>query len=171
VIFTAGCGGPELRRFNHSFHRVNYNITDPELRELQFYTSDDVLIKVVEAGPAGGAPVRADRVFVTRGTPGQVVDTGPNWLRISFSEGGTGVFFVANPADPLDDYHLGRQEPNGELRQFKQVSDTKFVHEGTTYEVIYGERSYISVDAEHLQAIIARRKTVEGRVVPPPEEK
>ena len=75
VVFTAGCGGPELRRFNHSFHRVNYNITDAELRELQFYTSVDILVKVMGAPPAGAAPVRADRIYVTRGTPGQVVDS------------------------------------------------------------------------------------------------
>jgi hypothetical protein len=168
ALLGACASAPDWHRLSHPAQRVQYAFTEAELKGLQYYVARDVLARVREAGES--SPRQGEVILVPRGTPGEAVEVGPNWLRVRFSSAGTGVLWVAS--DDVEDgvYYLGK-EVNGEIRRLKDLNDRVIVHEGTTYELDKGETAYLLVGGEGLNNLIESRQRTKGVRLDAPETK
>jgi hypothetical protein len=173
LLAVSGCSMPQ-QRFSHSRHRENFAMTREELKGLQFYLSGEVLVKVRPAAdaaagddPKGREPEPVEQaVLFPAGTPGVVTAVGPDWLRVSFLEGRTGVYFLANAKDKYDDlYYLATKDEKGDLRRVEDLEPRTITYELRTYTVVYGAGAHLTVDGEALQELIEGRTRSEGRKV------
>ncbi len=164
VIGLAPLGRSTRRptNFSHEFHRVEYRLTDSELKGLQFFISTEVLAQT-ESPAERNTPTGNSVILVKRGTPGVVTEIGPNWLRVSFREGSRGVQFLAE----TDEYPLYRLATAGEggtgLRFVKDVPGHVVVHEGVRYEVVEGYDAVLACDYDQLRELIDKRGIGPGR--------
>jgi hypothetical protein len=161
-LALASCTTPRPANFSHEFHRVEYRLTDSELKGLQFFISTEVLAQT-ESPTERNTPTGNSVILLKRGTPGVVTEIGPNWLRVSFREGSRGVQFLAE----TDEYPLYGLATAGEdgtgLRLVKDVPGHLVVHEGVRYEVVKGHDAVLACDYEQLRELIDKRGIGPGR--------
>ena len=158
-LFLGGCATPK-ETFLQTEHRHNYSIQDQELAQLQFYISLDVLAKNVADDTAAESVV-----VLPVGTPGVATEVGPDWLRVSFSEGSPGVYFVAQKTAGGDSvYWLATKVDGGSGLSAVKDLDPKIIRgpQGE-YELIYGDRARLLVNSDDLQKLIETRTHVQGR--------
>lgn len=103
--------------------RDGYQLSDRELRALQYYVSDDIhLRRIVESGNRSiGRGILLERnarvvdeILIEAGTPGIAVGVGNDWVAVSFEPGSylyfssrnDGVHVVGDPGRPGDLYYL-----------------------------------------------------------------
>ena len=103
--------------------RDGYQLSDRELRALQYYVSDDIhLRRIVESGNRSiGRGILLERnarvvdeILIQAGTPGIAVGVGNDWVAVSFEPGSylyfssrnDGVHVVGDPGRPGDLYYL-----------------------------------------------------------------
>ena len=149
--------------FTHSL-RVEYNLTPPELKRLQFYVSNPVQLRHVDTSGkyeiAKGKLVVKDgkdvnEIVVNRGTPGVVVDVRDPELRVSFEENfsfgfvrGTGaqsdvyVLAFVNDAQGQSIVRYGGAE-------FQMDQNSKLAH--------------LLINKEELTEIVNKRRVLPGR--------
>jgi len=161
VLVVAGCSKRNVRGFYHVSHRQRYAITDAELRGLQFYISKDV---VVHTQPGAGGGAAEPVIILPKGTPGVVVDSGPDWLRVSFEKGGAGVQFVADANRPEDLYWFAT-EVDGKSGFYKlsALPHTMLLRDGQHYVVVEGADAVLFVDKRDLEKLIKSRRHVQGQ--------
>jgi hypothetical protein len=166
VSLSACSGTPKKMNFLHTSVRETYLMQPEELKELQFYISESVLAQSAE-GPAAGATQLGDVVVVAPGTKGAVTEVGPNWLRVSFEEGGQGVLFVSDTSKPEDRYWLATTaQGSPDVYKLKDLPDKVLEIQGRRYKVVNGADAYLLLDRKDFDELVADRRHIKGRVVP-----
>lgn len=162
LLLASGCGGRSVLGFYNVAHRSQFAMDESDLERLQFYISKDV---VVHSQPASGLPTETVLV-VPKGTPGVVIDSGPDWVTVRFAKGGRGVQFVAD-ANKTEDLYWVATEVEGQSGLYKLNSLPRKVllHQGQRYLVVEGADAYLLVDKKGLEKFINSRPTVEGQKV------
>ncbi len=96
VLLLSGCLARRLTEFTDQTRRT-YQLSNDELKRMQFYTSNTLILTAVQETRESPAPNRrgrpkldlryVDRVVIRRHTPGVVITIGDQWLDVSFEEG------------------------------------------------------------------------------------
>jgi hypothetical protein len=160
LLVVVGCSRPANRGFLQKSHRELFLIEPAELRRLQFYVSNDI---VVQNQAAGGASTE-DVIIMRAGTPGAVMAVGDNWLRVSFQEGGRGVPFVTDLTRKEDRYWFAT-EVDGRVGYHKMFTlpEQVLVLDGERYRVMEGADSFLLVDGPQIEKLIEGRRHLTGR--------
>ena len=163
VLLVTACAKPARHSFMHERHREVYSIQPAELENMQFYMSTRVLVKDVTTPEASQQAESV--VLVPEGTPGLVNEVGPNWLRVSFEEGGSGAYFLADMRAQRDDaYWLATKVEGREgLHKVKDLEEKILLVEGRPYKVVYGAEARLMVSAEDLWKVVESRRHIKGR--------
>ncbi len=164
VLFVAACSNPLGQRpmpsFLHTRHRENLSIDTQELKNLQFYISTKVLARVVSSG-RGASP--EDVIIVPVLTRGMATEVGPHWLRVRFSEGGSGVLFVAVVTQGDSAYWLATEiEGQQGFHKLKDLPKKILLNQGTAYELIYGDHARLLISEKDLSKLMEQRRHLEG---------
>ena len=84
LLVLASCTPSYKEMFLNRTYRENLSLQDEELKTLQFYISTNVLVQY--ESPSG-----KQSLLLPEETPGVVTAVGPDWLKVSFREGGAEV--------------------------------------------------------------------------------
>jgi hypothetical protein len=162
ILLTTGCAKRAVIGFYNVAHREQYAISDADLERLQFYISRDV---IVHSQPAPGLPTESV-IILRKGTPGVVIDAGPDWVTVRFGKGGTGVQFLAD-ANKAEDLYWFATEVEGKSGLYKLSAMPRKVllHQGQRYLVVEGSDAFLLVDRKDLEKFIASRTHVEGQTL------
>src|SRR5215475_4396239 len=95
VFFLAGCSSTPPIAFQNTSHRQTYSLNLEDLKKLQFYISSDVVAQYQDA-------TGTKSLLLTRLTPGVATDAGPNWIKVSFREGGSTFRLSRIPTNTTD---------------------------------------------------------------------
>ena len=156
VLFMAACANPKMS-FLHTRHRENLSIDPQELKQLQFYISTRVLAKDLSTPGSEGVIIVPDL------TRGMATEVGPSWLRVRFSEGGSGVVFVAVVTQGDSAYWLATEiEGQQGFHTLKDLPKKILLNQGTAYELIYGDHARLLISEKDLSKLIARRTHLKG---------
>ena len=155
LLALVSCAIPHRQTFLNQT-RLNLSLEDEELKHLQFYISTNVLVQY--DGPAG-----KQSILLPQETPGVVTAVGPDWLRVSFREGGAEVPFVVDPR-AYGAYYVATELPGqAGFHLLKDLPQKVFYYNGTPYQVIYGDRAHLLVDGNDLQKLLEKRIPTKGR--------
>ncbi len=161
-LLASGCAKRAVLGFYNVAHRTQFAIDQSDLERLQFYISRDV---IVHSQPASGLPTETVLV-VPKGTPGVVIDSGPDWLRVRFAKGGPGVQFLTDANKTEDLYWVATElEGKSGLYKLSTLPRKVMLHQGQRYLVVEGADAYLLVDKKGLEKFIHSRPTVEGQKV------
>jgi hypothetical protein len=157
LLALLSCASSYKEMFLNQTHRVNLSLADEELKNLQFYISTNVLMQY--DGPAG-----KQSMLLQEETPGVVTAVGPDWLKVSFREGGADVPFVVDARDQYDLYYVATELPGqAGFHMIKDLPQKVFYYNGTPYQVIYGDKARLLVDGTELQKLLKKRIPTKGR--------
>jgi hypothetical protein len=154
-----GCSSSALIPFQNNSHRQVYSLNEEDLKKLQFYISTDVVAQYQDA-------TGTKSFLVSKLTPGVVTGAGPNWLKVSFREGGVDVPFVTDPSQYDGRYWLASEVEGS--KDFKRVSETPgkvFLYKGTRYTLVSGADAMLLFDWDGWKRVVETRKVTEGRRV------
>ncbi len=158
LLLVVDCSRRHALGFYNVSYRERYAITDTELRDLQFYVSEDVLVQAQAPGQS------ATQVFILKqGTPGMVVDAGPDWIRVVFQKGGTGARFVTDPRKAEDLYWLATETNDRPgLSKLGDLDTKVLVHDRERFAVLEGADAFLLVDRDDLDKLIKSRPHLSG---------
>ena len=157
LLVLLSCASSSKEMFLHRTYRVNLSLEDEELKQLQFYISTNVLVQY--DGPSG-----QQSIFLPDNTPGVVTAVGPDWLKVSFREGGADVPFVVDPRGQYDVYYVATELPGqAGFHMIKDLPQKVFYYNSTPYQVIYGDKARLLVDGKDLQRLLEKRIPTKGR--------
>jgi hypothetical protein len=157
LLVLLSCTSSHRQTFLNRTHRVNLSLEDEELKQVQFYLSTKVLVQY--DGPSG-----QQSIFLPDNTPGVVTAVGPDWLQVSFREGGADVPFVADLRGKYDLYYVATELPGqAGFHLLKDLPRKVFYDHGTPYQVIYGAEARLLVDDQALQTLLENRMPTKGR--------
>ena len=159
-FLLVGCSsGPTTFPFLNNTHRQSYSLNEADLKKLQFYVSTEVMAQVKDPG--------ATQSFLVPGmTPGVVTAAGPNWIKVSFRQGGADVPFVADPNQYDSRYYIASEVEGG--KNFKRVTEVPgrvFTYKGTPLTLVSGADAMLLLDWDSWEKVAATRKVTGGRVV------
>jgi hypothetical protein len=156
LSLLVGCASPpKIVGFQHNYHRQVYSLSEEDLKKLQFYISKDVVAHYQDA-------TGTKSLLVPRLTPGVVTGVGPNWLKVSFREGGADVPFILSNAM----YWIATEvEGSKDFKRIAELPEKVLLHKGTRYTLVSGTDAYLLVDWEGWAEIVETRKATEGRRV------
>ena len=158
VFLLAGCSSSPPIAFQNTSHRQIYSLTLEDLEKLQFYVSTNVVAQYQD--PAGGTK----SLLLPRLTPGVVTGAGPNWLKVSFREGGADVPFVADITQYDPRYYIASEVEGS--NDFKRITTGEpFIYKGTRYTLVSGDDAYLLFDWEGWKKIVGTRVVTQGRDV------
>ena len=158
TFLIVGCASNPPPRFMNQQHRQAYSMTEADLEQLQFYTSTKIIAHDLDSpGPQGV-------VLVDEGTPGLAVASGPNWIRVSFTEEGSGVVFLAEPSNRGGDsqYTLATETQGGGYQLVRTTKDRILRIGNRRFAIIEGANAYLTVDPDTLKKVIGERRQIEG---------
>ncbi len=99
-------------------------------------------------------------------TPGVVTAAGPNWVKVSFREGGADVPFVADPKQNDSRYYVASEVEGGKsFRRVTEVPGRVFIYKGTQLNLVTGADAMLLVDWDSWDKVAERRKVTDGRRV------
>ena len=155
-----GCSSdPTTFPFLNNTHRQAYSLSEEDLKKVQFYVSTEVMAQVKDAS--------ATQSFLVPGmTPGVVTAAGPNWIKVSFRQGGADVPFVADPNQFDSRYYIASEVEGG--KNFKRVTEVPgkvFTYKGTPLTLVSGADAMLLLDWDSWEKVAATRKVTGGRVV------
>jgi hypothetical protein len=157
LLVLLSCASSYRGVFLNRTHRVNLSLEDEELKSMQFYISTNVLVQY--DGPSG-----KQSILLPQETPGVVTAVGPDWLQVSFREGGVDVPFVADLRGKYDLYYLATELPGqAGFHMIKDLPQKVFYYNGTPYQVIYGDQATLQFEGKELQKLMEKRITTRGR--------
>jgi len=158
-FFLVGCAGPTTLPFLNYSHRQSYSLNEDDLKQIQFYVSEDIVAQVKE-------PTATQSFLIPSMTPGVVTAAGPNWVKVSFREGGVDVPFVANPKQNDSMYYVASEVEGGKsFRRVTEVPGRVFIYKGTQLNLVTGADAMLLVDWDSWDKVAERRKVTEGRRV------
>ena len=108
------CSSTPPIAFQNNSHRQIYALNEENLKKVQFYISRDVVAQYQDA-------TGTKSLLVPRLTPGVVTSAGPDWLKVSFKEGGADVPFITDPNQYDGRYWIASEVEGG--KDFKKVSE------------------------------------------------
>lgn len=159
IFLLAGCSATPPIAFQNASHRETYSLTLEDLQKLQFFISRDVVAKYQDAsGPKS--------LLLARMTPGIATGAGPNWIKVSFREGGVDIPFVTDPNQYDGRYWIATEDKTD--KGFKKIADLpekSFAYNGVQYKVISGADAILLFDWDGWKRVIETRKVTEGRRV------
>ena len=159
-FLLVGCSSdPTTFPFLNNTHRQAYSLNEADLRKVQFYVSTEIMAQVQNPG--------ATQAFlIPKMTPGVVTGAGPNWIKVSFRQGGADVPFVADPNQNDSRYYIASEVEGG--KNFKRVTEVPgkvFTYKGTPLTLISGADAMLLLDWDSWEKVAATRKVTGGRVV------
>ena len=154
-----GCSSTPPIAFQNNSHRQLYSLNLEDLEKLQFYISRDVVAQYQDA-------TGTKSLLVPRLTPGVATDAGPNWIKVSFREGGVDVPFIADPKEYDGRYWIATEvEGSKEFKKIADLPDKSFLYKGVRYKLVSGSEAILLVDWEGWKRVVETRKVTEGRRV------
>jgi len=160
LILFGGCSS-SVRPipFQNMAHRQIYSLKLEDLAKMQFFVSSDVVAQYQDA-------TGTKSLLVPRLTPGVATSEGPNWIKVSFREGGVDVPFVTDLKLPDGRYWIASEIDGGkEIKKIVDLPEKSFFHNGVRYNLVAGADAMLLVDWETWNAVIGTRKATEGRRV------
>ena len=158
IFFLASCSTPPVA-FQNASHRQTYSLNVDDLKKLQFYISTDVVAQYQDA-------TGTKSLLLTRLTPGVATDAGPNWIKVSFREGGVDVPFIADPNQYDARYWIATEvEGSKDFKRIYDLSDRSFLYKGIRYKVVSGADAVLLFDWDGWKRVVETRKVTEGRQV------
>jgi len=158
IFFLASCSTPPVA-FQNASHRQTYSLNVDDLKKLQFYISTDVVAQYQDA-------TGTKSLLLTRLTPGVATDAGPNWIKVSFREGGVDVPFVADPNQYDARYWIATEvEGSKDFKRIYDLSDRFFLYKGIRYKVVSGADAVLFFDLAEWKRLVENRRVTEGRQV------
>ena len=110
----ASCSSTPPIAFQNNSHRQIYSLNLEDLEKLQFYISTDVVAQYQDA-------TGTKSLLLPRLTPGVATGAGPNWIKVSFREGGVDVPFIADPNEYDGRYWIATEVEG--TKDFKKIAD------------------------------------------------
>ena len=154
--------------FLHSRHREAFAFEPNELSGARFYVQRDLLARDQPPGPGvgeadvgvagNGDQAREALVYVTMEDIGQVIDGGPDWLRVRFGTG-TGIVFLTDAASGDPTYYLATEiagRPGFHI--VKNLDDQYLMHDGQRLAVELGADTALLINSEDLQGLMDARQ-------------
>ena len=93
-----------------------------------------------------------------------VTAVGPDWLKVSFREGGADVPFVVDSQGEYDVYSVATELPGqAGFHMIKNLPQKVFYYNGTPYQVMYGDKAFLQVEEKELQKLLKKRIPTKGR--------
>ena len=157
IVFLAGCSSTPPIAFQNTSHRQTYSLKLEDLEKLQFYISRDVVAQYQDA-------TGTKSLLLTRMTPGVATGAGPNWIKVSFREGGVDIPFVTDPNQYDGRYWIATEV--GASTDFKKIADLpdkSFFYKGIRYKLVSGADAILLFDWEGWKRVVETRKVTEGR--------
>jgi hypothetical protein len=159
LALLAGCSSVPPIAFQNTSHRQIYSLSLADLEKLQFYISTDVVAQYQDASGTKS-------FLVPRLTPGVVTGAGPNWLKVSFREGGADVPFLADLTQYDPRYWIASEvEGSNDFKRIAQLPGESFIYKGTRYTLVSGADAYLLFDWEGWKKVVETRVVTEGRRV------
>jgi hypothetical protein len=157
LLVLLSCASSYKTVFLNRTYRQNLSLEDEELKNLQFYISTNVLVQY--DGPLG-----KKSMLLQEETPGVVTAVGPDWLKVSFREGGADVPFVVDSQGAYDVYSVATELPGqAGFHMIKNLPQKVFYYDGTPYQVMYGDKAFLQVEEKELQKLLKKRILTKGR--------
>ena len=158
-FFLVGCSGPTTLPFQNYTHRQALSLNEDDLKRVQFYVSTEVVAQVKD-------PTATQSFVVPMLTPGVVTAAGPNWVKVSFRQGGADVPFVADPNQNDSRYYIASEVEGGKsFKRVTEVSGRVFIYKGTQLNLVSGADAMLLVDWDSWEKVAATRKVTAGRRV------
>ena len=152
----ASCAAPPIA-FQNNSHRQVYSLNEEDLKKLQFYISRDVVAQYQDA-------TGTKSLLVPRLTPGVVTGAGPNWLKVSFKEGGVDVPFITDPNQYDGRYWIATEvEGTKDFKKIADLPDKSILYKGTRYKLVSGSDAILLMDWDGWKSVVEGRKVTEGR--------
>jgi hypothetical protein len=159
-FLLASCSSSAPIAFQNTSHRQIYSLTLEDLEKLQFYISTNVVAQYQD--PAGGTK----SLLLPRLTPGVVTGAGPNWLKVSFRDGGADVPFLADLTQYDPRYWIASEvEGSNDLKRITNLPGEAFIYKGTRYTLVSGDDAYLLFDWDVWKKIVETRVVTQGREV------
>jgi hypothetical protein len=159
AVFFGCASAARTVPFQNMTHRQLYSLGEDDLKKVQFYISTDVV--------AQHQDVQGTRAFlIAKMTPGIVTSAGPNWIKVSFREGGVDVPFITDLKQNDGRYWVASEVAGS--KDFTRVSELPgnvFLYKGSPLSVVSGSDAYLLVDWESWRKVVETRKVTEGRRV------
>src|SRR6266850_1667794 len=153
------CSSAPPIAFQNNSHRQVYSLNLEDLEKLQFYISRDVVAQYQDA-------TGTKSLLVPRLTPGVVTGAGPNWLKVSFKEGGVDVPFITDPNQYDGRYWIATEvEGSKDFKKIAELPEKSILYKGTRYKLVSGADAILLVDSEGWKKLVETRKVTEGRRV------
>ena len=157
MILLIGCSSVRTIPFQNVSHRQLYSLKLEDLQKMQFYVSSDVVAQYQDA-------TGTKSLLVPQLTPGVATSEGPNWIKVSFREGGIDVPFITDLTQTDGYYRIATEIDGGkEIKRISDLPDKSFLHNGVRYKVVSGADAMLLVDWETWNRVIETRKVTEGR--------
>jgi hypothetical protein len=159
ISLLAGCSSAPPIAFQNNSHRATYSLTLEDLQKLQFYISGDVVAQYQDA-------TGTKSLLLQRLTPGIATGAGPNWIKVSFREGGVDIPFVTDPNQYDGRYWIATEvEGENTFKKISDVPDKSFLSKGVKYKLVSGADAILLFDSEGWKSVVEKRKVTEGRRV------
>ena len=153
------CSSAPPIAFQNNSHRQVYSLNEEDLKKLQFYISRDVVAQYQDA-------TGTKSLLVPRLTPGVVTGAGPNWLKVSFKEGGVDVPFITDPNQYDGRYWIATEvDGSKDFKKVAELPEKSILYKGTRYKLVSGADAILLVDSEGWKKLVETRKVTEGRRV------
>jgi len=159
TILLAGCSSAPPMAFLNNTHRQTPSLRLEDLQQVQFYVSSDVV-----ASYQDGSGTKS--LLLPRLTPGVATSAGPNWIKVSFRDGGVDVPFITDAKQSDGRYYIATEVAGS--KEFKRITDLpvrSFLHKGVQYNVVSGSDALLLFDWQSWNRVVETRKTTQGRRV------
>lgn len=159
IFLLVGCSSAPPIAFQNYSHRRVHSLRLEDLQQVQFYISNEVVARYQDASGTKS-------LLLPRLTQGVATSEGPNWIKVSFREGGVDVPFVTDPKQTDGRYYIATEVADS--KEFKRISDIptrSFLYKGVQYNVASGADALLLFDWQSWNRVVETRKTTEGRRV------
>ena len=159
IFLLASCSSAPPIAFQNISHRQIYSLNLEDLEKLQFYISRDVVAQYQDA-------TGTKSLLLAQLTPGVATGAGPNWIKVSFRDGGVDVPFIADPNQYDGRYWIATEvEGSKDFKRISELPDRSFLYKGIRYKVASGADAILLFDWEGWKKLVETRKVTEGRQV------
>ena len=159
MFLLSSCSSTPPIAFQNTSHRQTYSLNLGELEKLQFYISTDVVAQYQDA-------TGTKSLLLTRLTPGVATGAGPNWIKVSFREGGVDVPFITDPNQYDGRYWIATEvEGSKDFKRIYELPDRFFLYKGIRYKVVSGADAILLFDLDGWKRVVETRKVTPGRQV------
>ena len=159
IFLLASCSSTPPIAFQNTSHRQTHSLNLEDLEKLQFYISRDVVAQYQDA-------TGTKSLLLAQLTPGVATGAGPNWIKVSFRDGGVDVPFITDPNQYDGRYWIATEvEGSKDFKRISELPDRSFLYKGIRYKVVSGADAILLFDVDGWKRVVETRKVTEGRQV------